>query len=81
MPSLDQMSKPELLAELSRCADAFGRLSRAVGCAARRQQFSKDVHSAIRAPQDEQAHVADMNRLMDRSWHGADLSLTSALLG
>jgi hypothetical protein len=66
MRGLDQMSEPELLAELHRVADACERLNQAVARAAQRQRFSKQSQEAIRAAQDEQTLVAEMSRLMDR---------------
>ncbi|PVE21168.1 hypothetical protein DC522_28155 [Microvirga sp. KLBC 81] len=66
MPGLDQMSEPELIAELRRVADACERLNRDVARAAQRQRFSTNSGEVTRAAQDEQTLLAEMSRLMDR---------------
>ena len=66
MPSLDQMSEPELIAELHRVAAACERLNQEATRAIERQRFSRDTREVARAAQDEQAALAAMNRLMDR---------------
>ena len=66
MPSLDQMSEPELIAELHRVAAACERLNQEVARAIERQRFSRYAREVARAAQDEQAALAGMNRLMDR---------------
>jgi hypothetical protein len=66
MPSLDQMSEPELIAELHRVAAACERLNQEVARAIERQRFSRDAQEVARAAQDEQTALAAMNRLMDR---------------
>ncbi len=66
MPSLDQMSEPELLAELGHVADTCGRLEQEVARAVQRQRFSKDAQEVTQAAQDEQIALVELNRLMDR---------------
>ena len=66
MPSLDQMSEPELIAELRRAADTLERCNQEVARAIERQRFSRDAREVARAAQDEQAALAKLNRLMDR---------------
>ena len=66
MPSLDQMSEPELLAELQHVANACEKLNQEVLRAAQRQRFSKDDREIAQAAHDRQSLLADMNRLMDR---------------
>ena len=66
MPSLDQMSEPELIAELRRAADTLERLNQEVTRAIERQRFSREAQEVARAAQDEQTALAKLNRLMDR---------------
>jgi hypothetical protein len=66
MAGLDQMSEPELIAELNRVADTLERLNQEVARATQRQRFSKDAREVAQAAQDEQTALAGMNRLMDR---------------
>ena len=66
MRSLDQMSEPELIAELRRAADTLERLTQEVTRAIERQRFSRDAREVARAAQDEQTALVGMNRLMDR---------------
>ena len=66
MPSLDQMSEPELIAELRRVAGACERLNHEVTRALERQHFSKNAQEVSQAAQDEQITLAELNRLMDR---------------
>ncbi|MBL0407350.1 hypothetical protein JKG68_25860 [Microvirga aerilata] len=66
MPSLDQMSESELLAELQHVANACEKLNQEVLRAAQRQQFSKDDLEIAQAAHDRQSLLAHMNRLMDR---------------
>jgi hypothetical protein len=66
MGVLDQMSEPELIAELHRVAVVCERLSREVAHATQRQRFSKDAREVAQAARDEQSFLAELNRLMDR---------------
>jgi predicted nucleic acid-binding Zn-ribbon protein len=66
MVGLDQMSEPELLAELRRVADACERLSQEVAHATHRQRFSGDAGEIAQASRDEQSLLAELSRLMDR---------------
>ena len=66
MVGLDQMSEPELIAELRHVADTLERLNQEVTRAIERQRFSRDVREVARASRDEQAALARMNGLMDR---------------
>jgi uncharacterized membrane protein YccC len=66
MVGLDQISEPELIAELRRVADTLERLNQEVARAIERQRFSREAQEVARAAQDEQAALAAMNRLMDR---------------
>ena len=66
MVGLDQMSEPELIAELRHVADTLERLNQEVTRAIERQRFSRDAREVARAAQDEQTALAGMNRLMDR---------------
>jgi hypothetical protein len=66
MPSLDQMSEPELLAELGRVADTCERLDQEVARAIDRQRFSRDAQEVAQAAQDEEIALVELNRLMDR---------------
>jgi hypothetical protein len=66
MPSLGQISEPELLAELQHVANACEKLNQEVLRAAQRQRFSKDDREIAQAAHDRQSLLADMNRLMDR---------------
>ena len=66
MPSLDQMSKPELMIELRRVADPCERLSRDITRVLEWQRFSRDAGEVARAAQDEQTALVLMSRLMDR---------------
>jgi hypothetical protein len=66
MPSLDQISEPELLAELQHVANACEKLNQEVLRAAQRQRFSKDDREIAQAAHDRQSLLADMNRLMAR---------------
>jgi phosphate uptake regulator len=61
MPSLDQMSEPELIAELRRVAHTLERLNEEVARAIERQRFSREAQEVARAAQDEQAALAAMN--------------------
>lgn len=66
MVDLDQMSEPELIAELHRVAVACERLSREVAHSTQRQRFSKDAREVAQATRDEQSLLAEVNRVMDR---------------
>ena len=66
MVGLDQMSEPELIAELRHVADTLERLNQEVTRAIERQRFSRDARGVARAAQDERTALAGMNRLMDR---------------
>ena len=65
MVGLDQMSEPELIAELRRIADACEKLNQEVAQAAQRQRFSRDAREVDQAARDEQILLAELNRLMD----------------
>jgi hypothetical protein len=66
MVGLDQMSEPDLIAELRRVTGTCERLDREVTHAIERQRFSRDAREVARAAQDEQTALAKLNRLMDR---------------
>jgi hypothetical protein len=66
MPSLDQMNEQELMAELHRLAAECERINRELAHAALQQRFGRDRPDIARAARDEQALLAEMNRLMDR---------------
>jgi hypothetical protein len=66
MVGLNQMSEPELIAELRRVADVCERLNQEVVHAAQRQRFSRDARKVAQAARDEQSFLAELNRLMDR---------------
>jgi hypothetical protein len=66
MVGLDQMSEPELIAELRRVAASCERLNQEVAQAAQRQRFRRDAREVARAAQDEQTILGELNRLMDR---------------
>lgn len=66
MTSLDRMNEQELIAELHRLADECERLNHAVARATQRRRFCPDRDEGVKAAHDEQAHLAEMSRLMDR---------------
>lgn len=66
MVGLDQMSEPELLAELHRVAAACERLNQEVRHAAQRQRFRSGAQEVAQAARDEQTLLAELSRLMDR---------------
>jgi hypothetical protein len=57
MPSLDQMSKPELVIELRRVADACERLDQDITRALERQRFGRDAGEVAQAARDEQTFI------------------------
>jgi hypothetical protein len=61
MVGLDQMSEPELIAELHHVADTLERLNQEVTRAIERQRFSRDAREAARAAQDERTALPGMN--------------------
>jgi len=66
MPSLDQMTEQELIAELRRLAVECEQLDLKLARVTQQQRFCKDCHDVTTAPQDEQGLLVRMSRIMDR---------------